>query len=59
VEFTFYEMIYTLIGNNCPDKQARFLPTLKNLAAISLANLITFNLKEKLCVSSFILNIPF
>jgi hypothetical protein len=49
-----------LIGNICPGKQTRFLSTLKNLAAacfpFSSANLITFNLKEKLylCLALFL-----
>ena len=54
------EFYASLISNNCPDKQTRFLSTLKNMAAacfpFSSANLITFNLKEKLylCLALFL-----
>jgi hypothetical protein len=58
---TACEEFYTsLISNNCPGKQTRFLSTLKNLAVVcfpfSSANLITFNLKEKLylCLALFL-----
>jgi hypothetical protein len=41
----FFEFYTSLISNNCPGKQTRFLSTLKNLAAacfsFSSANLIT------------------
>jgi hypothetical protein len=50
-----FKIHFTLISNNCPGKQTRFLSTLKNLAAacfsFSSANLITFNLKKNyICV---------